>query len=242
MKYFRYFVAWLILLVLSLQCFADQNMQSIHTDTPPSVELAYTVKAEYNGLQLNGNASTRWQTNGQRYSILNEVQTSFLGKILDADSRGTITAQGLVPAKYIEKRLRKTPTTTRFNYTDHTITFRDNKTTPLNEITQDRASIVWQLATIAKTDPQRLTPDATLSFSVAGASKTELWVFHIIDVSNISTPMGQLKTVEFSRSGKKDQKMNVWLAPDHDWYPVQIFFSEQGGLQFLQTVKKITPL
>lgn len=54
--------------------------------------------------------------------------------------------------------------------------------------------------------------------------------------------MGKTKAIQFSRNGKKGQKMNVWLAPDHNWYPVQILFDEPGGLQLLQTIKKITPL
>ena len=122
------------------------------------------------------------------------------------------------------------------------VTFRENRKASLREITQDRASIVWQLAFIASTDPERLVPGSTLTFQVAGRSKIEPWTFHVVNTGDISTPMGKTKAIQFSRNGKKGQKMNVWLAPDHNWYPVQILFDEPGGLQLLQTIKKITPL
>ncbi len=214
----------------------------MNADIPPSAELTYAVKAEYNGLGMNGNSFIRWKADKQRYSIQNKAKISLLGKILDADSSGLITAAGLVPEKYIEKRPRKAQTTTLFNYADHTITFRENRTAPLRETTQDRASIVWQLISIARANPERLVPGSTLTFQVAGRSKAEPWTFHVANTGNLVTPMGQIRTVQLSRNGKKDQKMNVWLAPDHNWYPVQILFNEQGGLQLQQTIQKIVPL
>ncbi|WAV91548.1 DUF3108 domain-containing protein [Oxalobacter aliiformigenes] len=242
MKNIRYFIAWLVLLALSPSIFASQNTRAPNTDIPPSAELTYTVKAEYNGLSLGGNSFIQWKADKQKYSLQNEARISLFGKILDADSNGRITAEGLVPEKYVEKRLRKEQTTTLFNYTDHTVTFRENRKASLREITQDRASIVWQLAFIASADPERLVPGSTLTFQVAGRSKIEPWTFHVVNTGDISTPMGKTKAIQFSRNGKKGQKMNVWLAPDHNWYPVQILFDEPGGLQLLQTIKKITPL
>ena len=222
MKNIRYFIAWLVLLALSPSIFASQNTRAPNTDIPPSAELTYTVKAEYNGLSLGGNSFIQWKADKQKYSLQNEARISLFGKILDADSNGRIT--------------------TLFNYTDHTVTFRENRKASLREITQDRASIVWQLAFIASTDPERLVPGSTLTFQVAGRSKIEPWTFHVVNTGNISTPRGKTKAIQFSRNGKKGQKMNVWLAPDHNWYPVQILFDEPGGLQLLQTIKKITPL
>ena len=242
MKNICNFTVWLTLLVFSTLTCASQDNLSMNADIPPSAELTYAVKAEYNGLGMNGDSVIRWKADKQRYSIQNEAKISLLGKILDADSRGLITAEGLVPEKYIEKRLRKAQTTTLFNYADHTITFRENRTAPLREMTQDRASIVWQLASIARANPERLAPDSTLTLQVAGRSKTEPWTFHVVNTGNLATPMGQIRTVQLSRNSKKDQKMNVWLAPDHNWYPVQILFNEQGGLQLQQTIQKIAPL
>ncbi len=242
MKHVRYLMAWLNLLTFSALTWAAQNTQSINTHIPPSAKLTYTVKAEYNGLNLNGNASVYWKADKLTYSIQNEAKISLLGKILDADSNGKIATQGLLPEKYIEKRLRKTQATTLFNYTDHTITFPENKTAPLKKITQDRASIVWQLASAAKADPKHLVPGATLTFEVAGHSKTEPWTFHVVSTDDLATPIGQIKAIQLSRNGKKGQKMDVWLSPEHHWYPVQILFKEQGGLQLLQTIQAIDSL
>ena len=233
---------WLALLAFSSVTFASQNNHSAKADLPPSAELVYSVKAQYNGLDLNGNSFIRWKTGRQSYSLQNEARISLLGKILDAGSSGGTGTQGLIPEKYTEKRIRKDATTTTFNYRDNIVSFRENKTAPLKEITQDRASIVWQLASLARANPERFTVDSTWTIPVAGRSKIEPWTFRVVKTGNISTPLGQIKTVQLTRKGKKDQEMNVWLAPEQNWYPVQIIFNERGGLQLLQTVKKITPL
>ncbi len=237
MKKIRYVVAWMTLLVASAWACA-----ATIAAVPPSADLSYSVKAEYNGLTLNGDSSIRWKASSGNYAIRNEAKVSLFGKILEADSTGRLDAQGLVPEKYTEKRLRKAQTTTLFDYVNHTVTFRADKTAPLNETVQDRASIVWQLAATAKADPARIVPGATLTFPVAGRSKIESWVFKVIKTDKLATPMGTLRVVELSRNERKKQNMRVWLSPDHDWYPVQILFDETGGLKLLQTIRNITPL
>lgn len=242
MKNAQHFMLWLALLVFSSVTCASQNKQTTKADIPPSAELVYTVNAQYNGLDLNGNSFIRWQAGKQAYSIQNEAKISLLGKLLDASSNGKIGTHGLMPEKYTEKRIRKDRTTTTFNYTDKLVSFREDKIVSLEETAQDRASIVWQLASVARANPERFTINSTWTFPVAGRSKIEPWTFRVVKIGSISTPMGQIKTVQLTRNGKKDQEMNVWLAPEQNWYPVQILFNERGGLQLLQTIKKITPL
>ncbi|MBS7405725.1 MAG: DUF3108 domain-containing protein [Oxalobacter sp.] len=237
MKKIRYVMALMTLFVISAWACAGTA-----ADIPPSADLSYSVKAEYNGLALNGNSSIQWKASAKNYSIRNEAKVSLFGKILEADSTGRVDAQGLVPEKYTEKRLRKTQTTTLFDYVNHTVTFRADKTAPLNETVQDRASIVWQLAAVAKADPDRIVPGTTLTFPVAGSSKIEPWIFKVIKKDELTTPLGTIKTVELSRNDRKKQKMRVWLSPDHNWYPVQILFDEEGGLKLLQTIRNIAPL
>ena len=81
------------------------------------------------------------------------------------------------------------------------------------------------------------------TFNVAGSSKTEPWVFRVIKIGELSTPMGQIKTVQLTRTDSRDRQQNsVWLAPDYNWYPIQILLVEKNGTQIKQTIKKITPI
>ncbi len=237
MKKIRNIVACMTLFVVSAWAFAD----TVAT-VPPSADLSYSVKAEYNGLALNGDSSIRWKASSANYSIKNEAKVSLFGKLLEADSNGRLDAKGLIPEKYTEKRLRKAQTTTLFDYANHIVTFRAGKTAPLNETVQDRASIVWQLATAAKADPDRIVPGATLTFPVAGRSKIGPWTFKVVKTDELVTPIGTIKAVELARNDRKKQTMHVWLSPDHDWYPVQILFDEEGGLKLMQTIRNIAPL
>lgn len=79
------------------------------------------------------------------------------------------------------------------------------------------------------------------TFNVAGSSKTSPWVFKVVKIGELSTPMGQIKTVQLTR---KDggQQTSVWLAPENNWYPVQILLIEKNGTQIKQTIRKITPI
>ena len=100
MKKIRYVVACMTLFVVSAWACAG-NVATV----PPSADLSYSVKAEYNGLALNGDSSIRWKASSTNYSIRNEAKVSLFGKILEADSNGRLDAQGLVPEKYTEKRI-----------------------------------------------------------------------------------------------------------------------------------------
>ena len=92
MKKIRYVMALMTLFVISAWACAGTA-----ADIPPSADLSYSVKAEYNGLALNGNSSIQWKASAKNYSIRNEAKVSLFGKILEADSTGRVDAQGLVP-------------------------------------------------------------------------------------------------------------------------------------------------
>ena len=92
MKKIRNIVACMTLFVVSAWAFAD----TVAT-VPPSADLSYSVKAEYNGLALNGDSSIRWKASSANYSIKNEAKVSLFGKLLEADSNGRLDAKVLIP-------------------------------------------------------------------------------------------------------------------------------------------------
>lgn len=241
MKSFRQIVAWLCLLTAASVAGAATPQTANKVNIPPSVDLSYAVSTQYNGLNVNGNSSIQWKADKQSYTLQTETRIGLLGKIMEATSTGQIGPKGLMPEKYEEKRLRKASTATIFNRVEDTIAYPSGNTAKMMDMPQDRASVVWQLVSVARANPGKFVMNSNWTFNVAGNSKTQPWLFKVVKIGELPTPMGQLKTVQLTRQDG-GQQTSVWLAPEHNWYPVQILLIEKNGTQIKQTIRKITPL
>lgn len=224
---------------------AAQTTKRTTANPPPSAELNYTINANQHGLPLNGSALVHWTNGNGRYAITTETRAMLLGKILEAKSEGAVDASGLVPQTAMEKRYRKDATTTTFNRDTGKITFSASDASyPIKGGEQDRNSIVWQLATMARSTPAKFKTGATISIVVAGQKDAERWAFKINKSEKIKSPLGTLNAVKVSKlikDGGKEQKIDIWFAPSRDWYPVRIRFAEPEGDFIEQTIASITP-
>lgn len=221
----------------------SRNAASHKLNPPPSADLDYTIQAKQKGLQLNGSAQVQWQTDGRHYSVTTETRASLLGKILEAKSEGSIDRFGLAPDSSTEKRFHKAQTTTTFNRQSGKITFSASDASyPIKGGEQDRNSVTWQLVTLARSG--QLKSGSTVPVFVAGQKDADPWSFKIGKQEKISTPLGVLNTLQISKvvqNAGKDQKVELWLAPAREWYPVRIRFTEPDGDFIEQTIEKITP-
>ncbi|MDQ7970161.1 MAG: DUF3108 domain-containing protein [Oxalicibacterium faecigallinarum] len=230
-----------MLLVPSTQVLAQKASKT--ANIPPSADLTYAISAVQKGLSLNGNASLQWRADDGRYSIASETRASIVGKILESKSEGRIDSNGLVPQTSVEKRFRKEATTTTFDREANVIRFSaSDQTYPIKGGEQDRNSVIWQLATIARSTPAKFKSGSTVSAFVAGQKNAEPWSFKVGKAENIKTGIGDMSAVKVSKVAgtDKDQKIDLWLAPSQNWYPVRIRFSEPDGDFIEQTISKIT--
>ena len=107
---------------------------------------------------------------------------------------------------------------------------------------QDRVSITWQLAAVARAAGDKFKPGSEWPFFVAGRSSAEAWTFKVVKREKVTTGLGQVDAVLVSREalpGSRDQSIEVWLAPEHEWYPVKIRFTEGDKETIEQTLKSI---
>ncbi|HEX2603728.1 MAG TPA: DUF3108 domain-containing protein [Oxalicibacterium sp.] len=212
-------------------------------DPAPSADLDYTITATQKGLTLNGSSHVHWHTDGKQYAIATETRASLLGKILDAKSEGAIDRYGLAPNSASEKRFRKEQTTTTFDRSSGKITFSaSDGSYPIKGGEQDRNSVTWQLVALARGN--NFKTGNTVSLIVAGQKDADPWTFKIGKQEKISTPLGSLNAVPLTKIVKdagKDQKVELWLAPGKEWYPVRLRFTEPDGDTIEQTISKISP-
>jgi len=214
------------------------------TDPPPSADLQYKITARQKGISLSGDAQVSWRAGEGKYSVATESRAQILGKILESRSEGEIDAFGLAPVQFAEKRFRKEQTIASFDRAAKTLSFNSGKQNyPLAGGEQDRSSVQWQLAALARAQPAKFTPGSEWKFFVAGRKDADPWVFKVVKREKIATGLGQLDAVHLAKAppaDSKDQHIDLWLAPGRDWYPVQVRFSDEDGEFVEQTIEKIT--
>lgn len=212
-------------------------------DIPPSADLSYKIDARQKGISLGGEALVIWRTGENRFSASNVSKAQILGKILENRSEGAIDEFGLAPARFHEKRFRKDPTTANFDRTAKLISFENDKATyPILGGEQDRGSAQWQLAAVARAQPDKFVPGSEWKFFVAGRRDAEVWSFKVAGRENLKTGMGNMAAVHFTKApppNQKGQHLDLWLAPAHEWYPVKLRFSDEDGEFVEQTIQAI---
>jgi hypothetical protein len=202
-------------------------------DLPPSVELKYDVqKTPKEGQPTYGNGTIAWHSDGSRYSIDGEFGVLFI-TALHFKSSGTTDDGGIVPELYSEKRFRRAETNTHFHRERNTISFSaSTKLYPRSGGEQDRASIIWQLAGIGRGDSARFVPGAVFEIVVAGTRDAEPWQIQTIGFEEIiidGKTIGAWHVVRAPRARTYDQKLDIWLAPQLQWYPVRLRYTEPNG-------------
>ncbi|HJV87278.1 MAG TPA: DUF3108 domain-containing protein [Noviherbaspirillum sp.] len=222
---------------------AEHNGAKYRVNVPPSAELSYKIKSRQKGFPLEGDGIIKWSVGDRKFSVSNEARAVLIGKILDARSEGVIDDYGLAPVSFTEKRFRKSPATTTFDRAAGVVRFPESdQTAPLSGGEQDRSSAVWQLVSIARAAQGKFKPGSEWTFTVAGRRDADAWTFKVLKPEKIDTALGKLNTLHITRlnePGSGDQQIDIWLAPQQEWYPARIRYSESDGDFIEQTVENI---
>ncbi|MFC6518880.1 DUF3108 domain-containing protein [Undibacterium arcticum] len=97
---------------------------------------------------------------------------------------------------------------------------------------QDRASIIWQLAGIGRADASVFAPGAEIDLFVAGARDGQVWRIQVVGQEQIETGTGKTVAWHVTRApdpGSYDKSIDIWLAPQQDWYPVKLRETDKNG-------------
>ncbi|WP_334186440.1 DUF3108 domain-containing protein [Noviherbaspirillum sp.] len=198
----------------------------------PSAELEYDVEALVKGITYYGSGMIKWHAAGDAYQIAGKAKVAFF-TVLDFRSEGQLDAFGVSPVIYGEKPRNRAETNTHFHRERNEITFSASSASyPRKGGEQDRASVIWQLAAIGRGDPERFVPDSEISLFVAGTRNAETWKIRILGMEEIHTGVGLVKAWHVTRiphPGSYERKLDIWLAPQQQWFPVKLRYSEANG-------------
>ncbi len=200
---------------------------------PPSVTIDYEVRYVTRGSTTRGGSVISWRNDAGNYSIRGEV-TKFGIALSSFRSEGAIDVDGIAPVLYAEKNARRSETNTHFSRDQRkAISFSASTDTfPLAAGAQDRGSILWQLSSIARGDPAQLAPGGVLDVFVAGVRDAEHWLIDVVGEESIALEHGQMQAwhlVRAPRAGTYDKRIDIWLAPAQQWYPVKLRYTETSG-------------
>ncbi len=215
----------------------------VNVPPPASFELD-VQRTDKDGTRWSGVASMRWETDGSRYKVGLDVGIKMLiarVDLLNLTSEGTIDDAGIAPVKMTEKRRSRSMTATHFDHDGRRITFSASTgSAPLLTGAQDKASVPFQLAAIGRADVNQFGSD--IDIQVGEDRAATVYRFQLVGEEELDTPMGRLVTWRLARPprpGSYSARLDIWLAPSLDWYPVRIRNTEGNGAVTTQTVTKI---
>ncbi|HZX29343.1 MAG TPA: DUF3108 domain-containing protein [Telluria sp.] len=227
---------------------APSGPRRFRASVPPSAELGLVVaRRDADGTERSGVGSMVWRVNGHAYQLQVDAGVSLLVtrvNLLTTTSAGEIDEAGIAPVRFTEKRFSRALTATHFLREEGKISFSaSERNFPLQPGAQDKATLPFQLAAIARADPAQLSGD--IDIQVGEDKDATVYRFVSAGQEELDTPLGKLATwhlVRPPKPGSYNARLEVWLAPERDWYPVQIRNTEASGAVTTQSVSKIVQL
>lgn len=206
-------------------------------DPPPSARISYTLQRGPAGGEpgTRGQAWLDWRSDGLRYRL--QVD-GVLGVL---ESEGDIDDAGIAPRSATEA-LSAGSATTRFDRDAGAIVAgHDEASHQLVQGSQDMGSLLAQLAGMGRADPTQMQD--VLEFWVGGAHGARIERFEVLGPERLETGAGPIDTVKLARlseSGEPGEGLiEIWLAPERSWLPVQLRLTSPDGATLTQTAAAI---
>jgi hypothetical protein len=214
-------------------------------DLPPAADIMLDVaRTDANGTRWSGDALLSWTLTPASYKIRVEAGISVVFahvNLLTVTSEGMVGEEGFTPSLMTEKRRGRSLTATHFDRANGKLSFSASEATyPLVWGAQDKASVLLQLAAIARGDPKQLS--GNIDILVGEDRDASVFSFVVVGQEQIDTRMGRIATWHLTRPpkpGSYNSRLDLWLAPERGWYPVQIRNVESSGAVTTQTVNNI---
>ncbi|HEX7606246.1 MAG TPA: DUF3108 domain-containing protein [Usitatibacter sp.] len=187
---------------------------------PASISIDYQLTSSF----ADGHAVYHWRRDGDNYTITSEAEavgffTLFLeGRILQ-ESWGTVTAEGLRPQRFVERKPNTAEEGLEFDWAKHKVTFDRNnekKTVDLADNTVDWLSMIFQMAHV---------PPSGETYALRVYTQRKLYKFElrILGEEEVEIPLGKVKALHLRHVDPEDQTVvDVWLGVQQHYLPVKL--------------------
>ncbi len=222
--------SWLPAIALSIAAAAQAS-------PPVRVEITYDVL--HNGgllatvthvLEHDGDSyhlRETWKGRGL-LSLLGDVQRS---------SHGEVTADGLRPLEYQDRRPRRKTARAHFAWEAGTLTqeFRDGpQVQPLPAHAQDRLSFLFAPAF-------RAPGPGPLDYHVADGKGVAHYVFEIAGRERVAVPAGEFDALRLVKRDEDGRSTQIWLDAGRSYLPLRVLVMKKDGSRVDQVATRFAP-
>jgi hypothetical protein len=194
--------------------------------------LQFDAQASQKGLSLPARASLTWQVEADRYSARWLIQAPLVRDRSQTSVGQIDPVLGLQPMRFGDKNRSEVATHFDHQATPPAIRFSSNTPdAPLLASSQDRLSVLFQLAAMFAGEPRRYAPGQVVTLHTAGSRDAELWHFTVGTTDTLDLPVGPLSAIHLTREaqGAYDNRVELWLAPGLGHLPVRMRWTQANG-------------
>lgn len=200
------------------------------TEPHQEMLLRFKVQGWVKGMQYHAQAELAWQTEGDRYQARQSISAFLLGS-MEQTSSGHLTAQGLQPVDFTDRRFAKRRSV-HLDWPAQQATFDPaRETVPIGPGTQDRLSVFLQLAALLQAMPDLRSPGTRIDIPTLGSRRLQMWTFVVEQEETLDLPAGSLATLRLQRlpQAGDTEKAQLWLNPAQGYVPARIHIEEGNG-------------
>lgn len=199
---------------------------------PGNATLSYDVKATRKGVSLPASSTLRFTQDGSTYDARLEIKALLVGSRTQTSKGLLDPAAGLQPLRFGDKA--KSEQAAHFDRSRQPPVLRFSANTPdapLQTHTQDRLSVLFQLAAMLAGEPKRFGAGSTVVVHTAGPRDADMWQFKVGKAEELALPAGTLTAIHLVRTPMHayDNQVEVWLAPSLDHLPVRVLWTQANG-------------
>lgn len=208
---------------------------------PASLSISYQLTSSF----ADGLAEYTWSRDGDNYTITGEAEAVgfftlfFEGRILQ-ESRGTVTATGLRPERFVERKPNTAAESLEFDWPARQVTMDrggdKKKTAALTDNTVDWLSMIFQMA------HKPPTGDA-MELRVFTQRKLYRFQLKVLGEEEIQIPLGKVRALHLRHIDPDDKTeiVDVWLGVDQHHLPVKLRYPvARNRLVVEQIATKVT--
>jgi len=194
---------------------------------PAQTRLVYDITGLVKGRNVFAEGLFEWTVKDGRYDASLAVRMLLLGTRTQT-SAGRIGPQGLLPDRFGERQ--RDEAATHFDYEGQRVRFSRNRPdAPLLPGTQDRLSVILQLA--AQLQAQPMQSGQSITVPVASSRAVDVWVWSVGELQTVDLPQGPSVARHLTRPAldERDNTIELWMAPSLQHLPVRIRITQNNG-------------
>jgi len=212
---------------------------------------AYYFDAYLDG-QILQTAKLDWITEGNQYRLYINIPYAVVGPFV-FESRGSVDAYGIAPSIYWTQRGDKPPKYSRFDRDGSGggkmyFSQKPEYTPDIMPGTQDRFSLMFQLASLLNGSDKIDEAGSIRSIPVVDYDTLEMWQFKSYgeseseDIPSLGKSVNRHYALMQRESSPYKRQVDIWLARDLDWLPGRMRSLESNGRVLELVFKQRAPI